>query len=122
MTSSAVALSTVVMIKIAAGWKGAIELAIWKKVPLPLTSAMRFETATGTSAALLARLASDPALGEDAGAILMRALGLFDLALKAKREGKKLGFYDPEREASQRFRAKHPLRQPPAPHAQAQGQ
>ena len=54
-------------------------------------------TISGTSAALLARLASDPSLG-DAGAILMRALGLFDLALKAKREGKKLGFYDPERD------------------------
>jgi hypothetical protein len=55
-------------------------------------------TISGTSAALLARLASDPTLGDDPGAILMRALGLFDLALKAKREGKKLGFYDPERD------------------------
>ena len=48
-------------------------------------------TISGTSAALLARLAGD----DDPGAILMRALGLFDLAMKAKREGKKLGFYDP---------------------------
>jgi hypothetical protein len=54
-------------------------------------------TISGTSAALLARLAEDPSLG-DPGAIMMRALGLFDLALKAKREGKKLGFYDPERD------------------------
>jgi hypothetical protein len=51
-------------------------------------------TISGTSAALLARLAGDG----DAGAVLMRALGLLDLALKAKREGKKLGFYDPENE------------------------
>ena len=48
-------------------------------------------TISGTSAALLARLAGD----DDPGAVLMRALGLFDLAMKAKREGKKLGFYDP---------------------------
>jgi hypothetical protein len=51
-------------------------------------------TISGTSAALLARLAEDG----DAGAVLMRALGLFDLALKAKREGKKIGFYDPVNE------------------------
>jgi hypothetical protein len=55
-------------------------------------------TISGTSAALLARLASDPALGDDPGAIMMRALGLLDLALKAKREGKRIGFYDPERD------------------------
>jgi hypothetical protein len=55
-------------------------------------------TISGTSAALLARLASDPTLGDDPGAIMMRALGLFDLALKAKREGKRIGFYDPERD------------------------
>jgi hypothetical protein len=48
-------------------------------------------TISGTSAALLARLAGDG----DAGAILMQALGLLDLAMHAKREGKKLGFYDP---------------------------
>jgi hypothetical protein len=48
-------------------------------------------TISGTSAALLARLAGD----DDPGAILMRALGLLDLAMKAKREGKRLGFYDP---------------------------
>jgi hypothetical protein len=55
-------------------------------------------TISGTSAALLARLTTDPTLGDDPGAIMMRALGLLDLALKAKREGKKLGFYDPERD------------------------
>lgn len=48
-------------------------------------------TISGTSAALLARLAD----GEEAGPVLMRALGLLDLAFKAKREGKRLGFYDP---------------------------
>jgi hypothetical protein len=53
-------------------------------------------TISGTSAALLARLAE--AMGGDPGATMMRALGLLDLALKAKREGKKLGFYDPERD------------------------
>jgi hypothetical protein len=53
-------------------------------------------TISGTSAALLARIANDPSAGGDPGGILMRALGLLDLALKAKREGKKLGFYDPE--------------------------
>jgi len=51
-------------------------------------------TISGTSAALLARLAGD----EDPGGVLMRALGLLDLALKAKRDGKKLGIYDPEAE------------------------
>jgi hypothetical protein len=55
-------------------------------------------TISGTSAALLARLAADPSTGGDPGAVMMRALGLFDLALKAKREGKKLGFYDPVNE------------------------
>lgn len=55
-------------------------------------------TISGTSAALLARLTTDPMLGDDPGAIMMRALGLLDLALKAKREGKRIGFYDPERD------------------------
>ena len=50
---------------------------------------------TGTSALLLARLAE--ALGtDDGGAVLMRALGLLDLALKAKRDGKRLGFINNE--------------------------
>jgi hypothetical protein len=48
-------------------------------------------TISGTSAALLARLAEDG----DAGAVMMRALGLYDLAMKAKREGKRLAFIDP---------------------------
>jgi hypothetical protein len=55
-------------------------------------------TISGTSAALLARLASEPSLGGDPGAIMVRALGLFDLAVKAKREGKRIGVYDPERD------------------------
>src|SRR5262249_48003977 len=51
---------------------------------------------SGTSALLLARLAETT--GGDGGAVLMRALGLLDLALKAKREGKRLAFYDPTRD------------------------
>jgi len=51
-------------------------------------------TITGTSAFLLTRLAQE--LGtDDGGAVLMRALGLLDLALKAKRDGKRIAFYDP---------------------------
>ncbi len=50
---------------------------------------------SGTSAVLLTRLAEE--LGtDDGGAVLMRALGLLDIALKAKRDGKRLAFYDPE--------------------------
>jgi hypothetical protein len=48
-------------------------------------------TISGTSAALLARLAE----GGDPGGVMMRALGLYDLAMKAKREGKRLAFIDP---------------------------
>ena len=49
---------------------------------------------SGTSALLLTKLAE--ALGtDDGGAVLMRALGLLDLALRAKREGKRLAFIDP---------------------------
>ena len=44
---------------------------------------------------LLALTERAEGLAADPGAVLMRALGLLDLALKAKREGKKLGFYDP---------------------------
>ncbi len=52
---------------------------------------------TGTSALLLTKLAAD--LGtDDGGAVLMRALGLLDMALKAKRSGQRLAFYDPERD------------------------
>ena len=53
-------------------------------------------TITGTSAMLLTRLVEVE--GGDAGAVLMRALGLLDLALQAKRQGKQFGVYDPERE------------------------
>ena len=50
---------------------------------------------SGTSATLLGRLTE--ALGStDPGATLMRALGILDLALKAKRDGKKLAFIDPK--------------------------
>ncbi|MSP60362.1 MAG: hypothetical protein EXR72_08480 [Myxococcales bacterium] len=49
---------------------------------------------SGTSALLLARLAE--ALGtDDGGAVVMRALGLLDLAMAAKRDGRRLGFVDP---------------------------
>jgi hypothetical protein len=49
---------------------------------------------SGTSALLLTKLAES--LGtDDGGAVLMRALGLLDLALRAKREGKRLAFIDP---------------------------
>ena len=51
-------------------------------------------TISGTSAALVARLSD--VTQADGGAVLMRALGLLDLALKAQREGKRLAFYDPE--------------------------
>ena len=57
-------------------------------------------TISGTSAALLARLASDPSLGGDAGAIMMRALGILETALVAKKQGRRLGLYDP---VGQRF-------------------
>ena len=50
---------------------------------------------SGTSAVLLTRLAEE--LGtDDGGAVLMRALGLLDMALKARRDGKRLAMYDPE--------------------------
>lgn len=50
-------------------------------------------TISGTSAQLLAHLAESS--GGDPSALLMRALGLLDLALKAKRDGKHLSFVDP---------------------------
>ena len=53
-------------------------------------------TISGTSAMLLTKLAAD--LGSDGGAVLMRALGLLDLALQAKRTGRRLAFYDAERD------------------------
>ena len=55
---------------------------------------------SGTSAVLLTRLAEalGPRAGEpaDPGQVLMQALGLLDLAVKARRDGKRLAFYDPE--------------------------
>ena len=48
-------------------------------------------TISGTSAALLARLA-DSLGSDDAGAVLMRALGLLDMAQRTKRQGGKLVF------------------------------
>jgi hypothetical protein len=51
-------------------------------------------TITGTSALLLARLAEQ--LGtDDGGAVMMRALGLLEMALAAKRTGRRLAFFDP---------------------------
>ena len=55
-------------------------------------------TISGTSALLLARLAQSLGAAETpagGGAVVMRALGLLELALKAKREGKRVVFYDP---------------------------
>jgi hypothetical protein len=50
---------------------------------------------SGTSAVLITRLGE--ALGtDDGGQVLMQALGLLDLAVKARRDGKRLAFYDPE--------------------------
>jgi hypothetical protein len=54
-------------------------------------------TISGTSALLLAKLAAE--LGtDDGGAVMMRALGLLEMALAAKRSGRKLAFYDPTRD------------------------
>ena len=53
-------------------------------------------TISGTSAMLIARLSEVESI--DGGAVLLRALGLLDIAFKAKREGKQLGLYDPARD------------------------
>jgi hypothetical protein len=53
-------------------------------------------TISGTSALLLSRLAEATGAAADPGQVLMQALGLLDLAVKAKRDGKRLAFYDPE--------------------------
>ena len=50
---------------------------------------------SGTSAVLLTRLAERMGT-DDGGAVLMSALGLLDLALKAKADGKRLAFFDPK--------------------------
>lgn len=59
-------------------------------------------TLSGCSASLLAHLAEgccgSAADARDRGDLLARALGLLDLALKAKREGKRLTIYDPARD------------------------
>lgn len=52
-------------------------------------------TISGTSATLLGRL-TERLSSDDPGATLMRALGLLDLAMKAKRDGKSLAFVDRE--------------------------
>ena len=52
-------------------------------------------TISGTSAQLLTHLATADGQAGDPSALLMRALGLLDLAMKAKREGKHLQFIDP---------------------------
>lgn len=49
----------------------------------------------GTSGLLLVKLMSE--LGtDDGGGVIARALGLLDLALRARRDGKSLCFYDPK--------------------------
>jgi hypothetical protein len=53
----------------------------------------------GTAAALLVKLMHDMGT-EDPMAVLTRALGMFDTALAAKRQGRRLGVYDP---TDQRF-------------------
>jgi hypothetical protein len=53
----------------------------------------------GTAAQLLAKLMRDLAT-EEPMAVLTRALGLLDQALASRRQGRRLGVYDPE---SQRF-------------------
>jgi hypothetical protein len=47
-----------------------------------------------TAALLLARLCNDLQIGDPA-AVIARALGLLDLALKARAEGRRLALYDP---------------------------
>ncbi len=53
----------------------------------------------GTAAQLLVKLMQDLNT-EDPMAVLTRALGMLDQAVAAKRQGRRLGLYDP---ASQRF-------------------
>ena len=49
---------------------------------------------SGTSAQLLGKLAEQLEV-DDGGAVMMRALGLLDLAMSARRSGRKLQFFDP---------------------------
>ena len=53
----------------------------------------------GTAAALLVKLMQDMGTA-DPMAVLTRALGVFDTALAAKKQGRRLGVYDP---SNQRF-------------------
>jgi hypothetical protein len=53
----------------------------------------------GTAAELLVRLMTEMS-ASDPMAVLTRALGMLDQGLAAKRQGRRLGVYDPE---SQRF-------------------
>jgi hypothetical protein len=53
----------------------------------------------GTAAQLLIKLMQDMG-AEEPMAVLTRALGLLDQAVASKRQGRRLGIYDPE---SQRF-------------------
>jgi hypothetical protein len=49
----------------------------------------------GTAAQLLVKLMQDLST-PDPMAVLTRALGMLDQALSAKRQGRRLGLYDPE--------------------------
>lgn len=49
----------------------------------------------GTAAQLLVKLMSDVG-SQDPMAVLTRALGILDQALAAKRQGRRLGLYDPQ--------------------------
>jgi hypothetical protein len=49
----------------------------------------------GTAAQLLVKLMQDMGT-PDAMAVLTRALGILDQALSAKRQGRRLGLYDPD--------------------------
>lgn len=64
------------------------------EVPGPVTVEMN-----GTAAELLVRLMNEMQIA-DPMAVLSRALGMLDQGLAAKRQGRRLGVYDPN---SQRF-------------------
>jgi hypothetical protein len=49
----------------------------------------------GTAASLLVKLMQDMGAGEPMS-VLTRALGMLDQALAAKRQGRRIGVYDPE--------------------------
>lgn len=64
----------------------------------PRTAPVTIEV-NGTAAQLLVKLMHDMETA-DPMAVLTRALGVFDAALAAKRQGRRFGVYDP---GSQRF-------------------